>query len=732
MKSPRWWLAPLVLALFAAFLFQPGTVLFAPHSDFLADHFSSRYLFSQSLRTHHQLPLWTPFRFCGSPLLGDWQCQWFYPPNWAYALVAPLATLRMFGLQVVFHLIVGGLGMYHYLKGQKLSPRACWLGALIFMLNGKWVAHLLAAQHPIEGWAWMPWAMASLDRLQQRPGLTETCRLVCLISLLLLGSIPAFMAISVYFLAAYGGFLLWQASPRGPLLLAYSAACAWSAALCAVALIPAWEFIKLCTRGNGLTLEQASQGQIPWKIVPVLLTSPTSPLSIGWELTLYCGALSCLLATLSLFRRPRPVELFFQLTSLAVLLLALGHQSPFFDICFRFLPGFSLFRYPARYGLLLGITFGALAARQLDQREPLPPRPLVILLGLGALLAAYAQYSFGRSEGWLGLAVVLGAGLTHWMALPRRQLALIALATLELGCFTFRLIDARPFSEVMIPHPLAQQVARPLGVGRTLVTHSQMLSSTYATLNGVELTHGSTALVPKVTVNYLESGVAQTPVPSDAVLTGIPALIPQSESFLRRGNVTQVISQRPLSLAWPHKSIPPFRCFDFLAEGGFLEMPPLLLYQDPQPLARHRLVGKALTSSDPQQARELASQQDPSQAVVLESAEALPCGPQEEAVEVRFVNHQMRILDIREVRAPGAYLVISEMHYPGWVLRSDQGPVPLSRADGFFLAAYLKPGKHHLILEYAPASFLRAAQISILALLPAVAIFLARTFAGKR
>lgn len=732
MKSPHWWLVLLVLAIFATFLLQPGTLLFSPHSDFLADHFSSRYLFSQSLRTHHQLPLWTPFKFCGSPLLGDWQCQWFYPPNWAYALVEPLATLRMFGLQVVAHLMVGGLGMVHYLKGQRLSNRACWLGAVIFMLNGKWAAHLLAAQHPIEGWAWMPWAMASLDRLQQRPGAWETGRLVCLISLLLLGSIPAFMAISVYFLIAYGCFLLWQAPRRGSLLLAYGAACVWCATLCSVALIPAWEFIKLCTRGSGLSLEQASQGQVPWNILPALLVSPTSPLSIGWELTLYSGALTCLLAALSLFRKPRPIELFFQLTSLAVLLVALGQQSPFFHLCFRLVPGFALFRYPARYGLLLGISLGVLAARQLDQSDPLPSRKVPILLGLGALLAAYVHHTFGRTEGWLGLAVVAVAGLTHWLPLPRRQLALVALSTLELSFFTFRLIDPRPFSQVLLPHPLAQQVARPLGEGRTLVTDSQMLTSTYATLDGVELTHGSTALVPKVTVNYLESGVAQTPVDPNAVLTGIPALVPQSESFLRRGNVTQVVSQRPLSLTWPHKNIAPFRCFDFLAADGFLEMPPLLLYQDPQPLARHRLVGRALTSSDSQHACELARQHDPTQTVVLESAETLPCGPQQGAVEVHFISNQLRILDIQEVREPGAYLVISEMYYPGWVLRSDQGPVPLSRADGFFLAAHLKPGKHHLMLEYAPTSFLKAARLSGLGLLLVLALLLARTFASKR
>jgi hypothetical protein len=714
--------------LFFPFLAQPDSVLFSPHSDFVTVHFPARFMFSHSLQTYGRLPLWSPFQFLGSPQLGDWHCQWFYPFTWCYAFVAPLKTLRMMGLQTVFHLILAGLGMYHYLQEQGCSRPARLLGSLIFMLNGKWIAHLLVAQHPILGWAWLPWVMRAMDRLQKQPTAVNTASLVLLLALLMLGSIPPFIAICVYFLAAYGCLLLASSQRPKRLLFCLLSACIWSGAICSSTIWPAVEFAQLCTRGSGLNLAEASQGQIPSQILPCLPTWPTSPLSVGWEMTLYCGAIPCWLAAMSLLRKPTPREGFFLATCAVCLLLALGQQTPLFPLCIQYLPGFSLFRYPARYCLLLGLAVAILAAHQLDQRRPIRGPALLLGLGLCLGLALYGQQQFGRVEGWWSLAWIGLASVATFF--PWLRNLLVCLTALELGLFTFLLIDPRTFSEVLKPHLLAEQLKQPQGRGRILSSQSRMLTLPYATMNGVESANGLTALVPKVTLDYLQQAVCQVHPDVQGVLTGIPLLVPRSINYLRRGNISFVLSENALPLGWPAQRTPPFQSYDFLEANGILQFPPLILYRDSNPLPRYRLVRQALRADSSQSAVELANQQDPKEVVVIE-AEVKPASPQGTEVAWVYPNYQSRDIEV-EVTGQGAYLVLSEPYYPGWKLRSEKGQIKLLRADGYFMAAFLEAGKHRLHLEYAPTSFPICLLVSALSLGLAVGLLgLNRTFKSR-
>jgi hypothetical protein len=715
-------LAGLVLALFATFLLWPGSVLFSPHSDFIVVHFPARYLFSHSLRSYHQLPLWNPYQFCGSPLLGDWHCQWFYPPTWLYALVPPKETLRVYGFQVILHLIIGGMGMAHYLQGRGRSQLACLAGALIFMLNGKWMAHLLVAQHPILGWAWLPWCMASMDRLQKQVSGREVAVLSLLLSLLVQGSLPPFIAICAYFLISYGAMLMFAAPRPGPVLAALLGAGIWTVCLCLVALWPAAELTRLCTRGAGLTLAQASQGQVPWNILPLLPGWPTSPLQVGWEMTLFCGSAACTLAALACWGRPRGRDLFFVTTAGLVLLISLGNQTPLFEVLYRFLPGFSLFRHPARFGLLLAPAVAWLAAQQIDRPDPLPRPRLAAWGALWLVLAPLGTHFYGRVEGWFSLIPMALLGLTRWLPAPRQKQAIVLLVAAELGGFGWHLIDPRPLDQVMGQAHVAQQLAAPQGNQRCLVTISQMLTLPYATLHGVESSNGLTALVPSVTLEYLQQGVAQQPARPTDVLNGIPNLLPRSSNFLRRGNIARVLAAQPLPLdpPWPRQRSQPFVSYDFLSPDGFIQHPPLWISRNPRPLPRHRVVGKALACPNQANALEQARLHSPDELVAIEAPQAAPAMPQSGEVKCQYLNYQSRLLEVEISPGPGAYLVISEMFYPGWKLSEGLQQIPLVRADAYFLAAFLPPGSHQLRLDYAPNSLPRGLTLSLLSLMMAL------------
>jgi hypothetical protein len=62
-----------------------------------------------------------------------------------------------------------------------------------------------------------------------------------------------------------------------------------------------------------------------------------------------------------------------------------------------------------------------------------------------------------------------------------------------------------------------------------------------------------------------------------------------------------------------------------------------------------------------------------------------------------------------------AYLVLSEIDYPGWVARVDGVPVSITRANFAFSAIYLEtPGAHHITLEFQPPLVAAGLAISLL------------------
>ncbi len=64
-----------------------------------------------------------------------------------------------------------------------------------------------------------------------------------------------------------------------------------------------------------------------------------------------------------------------------------------------------------------------------------------------------------------------------------------------------------------------------------------------------------------------------------------------------------------------------------------------------------------------------------------------------------------------------AYLVLSEVWYPGWRVKVDGASVPLLRANYAFRAVRLEPGQHQVYMTFAPRSWRLGLAISGLTLL---------------
>ena len=62
-------------------------------------------------------------------------------------------------------------------------------------------------------------------------------------------------------------------------------------------------------------------------------------------------------------------------------------------------------------------------------------------------------------------------------------------------------------------------------------------------------------------------------------------------------------------------------------------------------------------------------------------------------------------------------LVLTDLHYPGWIAESDGRRLPILRADGWFRAVALSAGTHKVVFRYRPIAFYAGAAVSGAALL---------------
>jgi hypothetical protein len=107
-----------------------------------------------------QLPLWTNDLFMGAPLLADSQLGTFYPPNWLTVWLPAWEALKVSVLLHVAWAAAGAFVLARRALGVGIVPSI--IGAGVFALGGYVGAH--AEQiNQLQGIAWLPWAVAAIS-----------------------------------------------------------------------------------------------------------------------------------------------------------------------------------------------------------------------------------------------------------------------------------------------------------------------------------------------------------------------------------------------------------------------------------------------------------------------------------------------------------------------------------------------------------------------------------------
>jgi hypothetical protein len=351
--------------------------------DLFSYFYPYRDLVSSALRSGH-LPLWNPYLFMGAPFLANSQAAVLYPLHWPFLW---LSAPKQVAWSIVLHIWLSGVGTYLFARyAVQFRPLPAWIAGVIFALGGflgAQVEHL----NQLNASAWFPWLLLCLEGCVGRGRWRW-------VSLLLGGGVVALAFLAGHTQAAYvvlvgAAVYAFLQSTTGARRLgdfanlaryqragALAAMVAMGAVLSAGQLVPTIELSQLSVRSGGLPYREAASFSLRPSLIfkaflPPLLWDP--PFS---EFVAYVGLVGMALAGAGAWYSLRPKNREPVLdkahsrwrihgrTALALALLgvflALGAYNPLYYLLYRLVPGFALFRVPARWLMLYAFGMAVL------------------------------------------------------------------------------------------------------------------------------------------------------------------------------------------------------------------------------------------------------------------------------------------------------------------------------------------------------------------------------------
>lgn len=390
-----------LIALVALFFFKlVFTNLILARGDTLLYIYPNWAAAAQALRAG-RLPLWNPNIFMGAPLLANSQVGFLYPFNWPLWLVFDVPTAA--SLSIALHVVLAAVLCYGFCRsGLGMRKAAAWIAATLFALGGYLTAQVEHINQ-LQGLAWMPAVFWLLSGAQKGRSLfRRTLLLAIVFALQFLAGHTQAVFITVIGAAIYSCWIILHIfiSSRPSisinlLPLALMAGAGIGALVLASAqILPTIELTRQSMRSGGLPFNEA----ISFSLHPLLFGKALLPNYGGSLFSEYIAALpvsALLLALTGLYCRRRDRRIAgIALVGAAGLFFALGAANPVYRLLVSHVPGFDLFRAPARWLALYALCAAVLAGAGLDTLlagKPVPRRLLLIVwLGISGVLIGWS------------------------------------------------------------------------------------------------------------------------------------------------------------------------------------------------------------------------------------------------------------------------------------------------------------------------------------------------------
>jgi hypothetical protein len=668
-------ICPIVLILpsLGQFAFPPGS----PYSDLVISHLPNALYIKHSLSAWHQIPLWSDQILSGYPFAADPLSGLWYPPGWlAVVLPEPFG----FNLLIALHILFGGIGLFLFLRSENLGELPALLGAFTFELMPKLFAHF-ASGHITLLYAvfWTPWLI-----LIEKEKTVSKRKIFHFLTAIILGMIALadvrwaayasvlWIAYSFYLARknlAGPGFLSWFGPVFGEMMVALLIA--------SPLLLPLIEFTHLSTRnllqpGDNLMLS----------LGPAQLLGLFIPQFWGYaETIVYPGILSFLLV-LAVVCSPdaRQKSYFWAGVILVTLLFSMGSNLPGAEFLAR-LPGFSLLRVPTRWLFITCLAFSILAAHGAQAlsienfRKLARPNPAIFYVGLSAFAVFLAMGLLAVSKSiplpflWSAIFIPLSSILILLRANLKITTGwwfplIFGLAVLDLGSISLSQVNFQDASVVMDTQKevgifLGQQ-PKPFRIYSPSYSVPQQVGSCL----DLRLADGINPLQLLDYANFMTgaSGVPSTgySVTLPPFSTGNPLI--DNQAYLPDASRLGLLNVR------------------FVAAEYQLASDELL------PVARF---GQT-------QIYENSLVKPPAWVQMPD----LPAGEGISSTPIPDITPNRITL---AADGPGL-LVLSEINYPGWVVRVDNTKANIIPAAGILRAVDLPAGRHKIVFSYEPMS----------------------------
>lgn len=389
-----------------------------------------------------ELPLWTNSIFMGAPLLANPQLGAYYPPNW---LTAPFRAPMAIKISILLHTILAGAGML-FLYRQVISAQ--WIpglvAAAIFTFGGYLGAHVEQINQ-FQGLAWMPILFALYHRsLTAESPRRDGLLLALTWALQIFSGHTQTVFITGVGLGCYGlviGLAPGQASARQQRIgrgLMILGSCALVAALLALPqILPSLEIVGMSNRSGGLDV-QATAFSLPPNLIGRAIL-PSYDGQLFGEYVAYLGILGLGLALWGMVAQlavpPRGGKWAWIILAAVGLGLAFGRFNPIYLVLAE-LPGFNLFRVPARWlslftlamALLAGLGVQALNRRpHLDSPGQRTRRAGLVVMFIGGIILLTRFVLTPGPRDIFGDAAIQDSSLALWTLTGLVLLALLQL-----------------------------------------------------------------------------------------------------------------------------------------------------------------------------------------------------------------------------------------------------------------------------------------------------------------
>jgi hypothetical protein len=727
-----------------------------------------RHIFAAEEWLAGRIPLWDPYQHNGLPFLAETQVGSLYPLS-AIFLTPWLPSLEL-SLFILSHFTLAALFTFILARSLALSYPAATVAGLAFGFGG-----VLMAQVPnlniMTGAVWLPLILyGALQTTRQRRWWVALLAGLPL-ALQIFTAQPQIVFYTLVVLGGYGVYRTFADFFFGPpaqhqnrgyalrTILLLLVIILSGLLLAAPQLLPTLELQQLSVRSEERGFRFLTENSFP----PPMWLQLLLPGAFGNNVTgfkggdafqedfIYIGFIPLLLTGFSLAQRRKRDMPFFMILFAAGVLLAMGRYTPLYQYVIQYLPGFALFRIPARWLMVVNLALALLAGFGLETllQEGLSRRKLGFILTAGlSLLVALASIWFFRAalQSWLEghdfdlygrlAAAFLDKGYSlNPIYRDRLLMGWLTGLTVPVLLLSFNLLVAMSLFTLLAARRLAPATFSLLLI---LAVSLDLIAAGGTVINPLkparwwtELSQGALYVVEHVgearvfplgmgseeaTVSHLGQYFPSVYRIRSAGGHGSSLMLARTGDFLDEAHPVQavrVLGVRYL-LTEGQMGADAAAAFPiaYSDETGYV-------YENPIPLPRAFVVHQTLQVDSPEAA--LAHFQslalDPRQTVVLEAEQApsLPAGPPVESQATILAENPQRIEIQVQAAAPG-YLVLLDTFYPGWAATLDGQPTPIYRANYLSRAVFVPVGQHQVIFTYRPFSFRIGVGLALLVL----------------